>query len=310
MFQPDSEIAHIANHISWLFHATIGLDPLGNFSSIDTLAYEVPVFEYNEMGRNHAPVRLPFREPGQPGEVTLRWGMIVRSKLFEWIHDVEVGRDFQKHVYIFQLSRKHLPLRVYHLTGAWPSSWKTSEFSTEDKTALATEEVTLVYDQISMTNLSAVAMLGELADEPLSDLVDSMHPKSLAPRSPGLSGGKERWLGYADARSFTDIWTDPQIVKDLRAREWQELQTKWAKYRAQSAETSALTEEELAWEITEVADDQAKDARQELEEFVATGRTDEQAKDAKVEVDWKPSESGGNAGDAGLPPSDDEGGEE
>jgi phage tail-like protein len=218
MFRPDSEIAHIANHISWLFHATIGLDPLGNFSSIDTLSYEVPVFEYNELGRNHAPVRLPLREPAQPGEVTLRWGMIVRSKLYDWIHDVEVGKDFQRHVYIFQLSRKHLPLRVYHLTGAWPQSWKTSEFSTEDKTAMSAEEVTLVYDRIDMTNLSAVAMLGELVDEPLSDAIEAMRPKSLAPRTAGLAGGQVPWQGHPDAKSFKDIWTDPAIARRSAAR--------------------------------------------------------------------------------------------
>lgn len=258
MFSPDSELLHIANHVSWLFHATIGLDPLGNFSSIETLSYEVPVYEYNELGRNHSPVRLPFREPGQPGELTLRWGMIVRSKLFEWIHDVELGRDFRRHVYIFQLSRKHLPLRIYHLTGAWPTAWKASEFSTETKTALAAEEVTLTYEQIDMTNLSAVSMLGELVDEPLSDAAALLRPKSLDERHAATSGGKDPWYGNESARRFADIWEDPALYKEERESTWKALRQKWVEYRTQSAVDAV---QEVDWSAT--AAEEAVDARRE-----------------------------------------------
>ena len=87
------------------FHVMLGLDPFGNFAEVDGLKYEMAAFEYKELGRNHSSLRLPFDGPGQPGEVTLKWGYIIRSKLFRWMEAVEVGGDFKKEVWIFHISR-------------------------------------------------------------------------------------------------------------------------------------------------------------------------------------------------------------
>ncbi len=170
MFTADSALLHIANHTSYMFHCTIGLDPLGNFSAVEGLTYEITPFEYNELGRNHSPWQLPLSEPGKPGQLTLRWGMIVRSKLYEWIHEVDLGTDFRRHVYIFQLSKKKIPIRVYHLTGAWPVSWKGTDLSSEGAASMSTVEVTLVYEQIDLFNMSAVAMAADL----IGSLISSM----------------------------------------------------------------------------------------------------------------------------------------
>jgi phage tail-like protein len=178
MFKPDEELLHVAGVTSYRFHATIGLDPLGNFQEIDGLGYEVPAFEYKELGRNHGPWKLPFGEgPASPGELTLKWGMIVRSKLYDWIHDVKLGKDFLKDVWIFQLSHKAIPLRIYHLSGCWPIKWESGAFSASGPAELATESVTLAYDNVDMANVSALAMLGDLVDEPVAALVDKLRPR-------------------------------------------------------------------------------------------------------------------------------------
>lgn len=162
MYLPTTAGAIVAQHASMMFHVMVGLDPLGDFSSVDGLNYEVNAFEYKEMGRNHSAVSLPFDGPGKVGEVTLKWGIIMRSKLFRWMESVKVGDDFLKTVYIFQLSRRRIPLRVYTLSGCWPLSWTASEFS-QESSSLQTEEVKLMCDQVRMINLSAAAMAaGEL----------------------------------------------------------------------------------------------------------------------------------------------------
>lgn len=184
MFSPDIDLAALTSHISYMFHCTIGLDPLGDFSSVQGLSYEVDAFAYEELGRNHSPVLLPFDGPGKPGEVTLEWGMVVRSKLFDWIQSVKVGGDFRKNVYITQLSQQRLPLRVYQLTGAWPRSWQASDMTT-DRAEWSTEQLVLVYDQIDMLNLSAIAMAGGLLGSPVNETIAEVRPPGFRPRESG-----------------------------------------------------------------------------------------------------------------------------
>lgn len=183
MFLPDVDLAPLTGHISYMFHCTIGLDPLGDFTAVEGLSYEMDRYDYKELGRNHSPVSLPFDGPGRPGEITLRWGMIIRSKLFSWMDKVRVGGDYRKNVYIFQLSQLRLPFRVYHLTGCWPKQWEASNLTTESPAEMSTEQLTLVYDQLDMLNLSAVAMAGALLADPVSDLLNQHRPKAYRPKA-------------------------------------------------------------------------------------------------------------------------------
>jgi len=111
-FSPDSMMRSILDQSSHMFHVIVGLDPLGNFSAVENLAYDNDAFEYAELGRNHAPIRLPWNPTGKPGDITLRWGMVIRSKMYSWMDDVEVGKDYRKSLYIIQLSRKKSALRI------------------------------------------------------------------------------------------------------------------------------------------------------------------------------------------------------
>ncbi len=164
-FSADSMMRSILDQSSHMFHVIVGLDPLGNFSAVENVAYENEPFEYAELGRNHAPIRLPWNPVGKPGDITLRWGMVVRSKMYSWMNDVKVGRDYRKSLYIIQLSRKRIPLRIYHLTGCFPTSWKSADFNTEQSAGVGTEELVIAYDQIDLLNLGLLsAAVGGIMD--------------------------------------------------------------------------------------------------------------------------------------------------
>lgn len=184
MYLPDIDLAALTSHISYMFKVIVGLDLLGDFSSVQGLSYTVEPYLYNELGRNHSPVQLPFGAPGQHGELRLEWGMVVRSKLFNWINAVKAGGDFRKNVHIVQLSQQRLPIRIYQLTGAWPKSWEASDMTTE-RSEWTTESLVLAYDQIDMFNMAAVAMAGGLLGSPVNAAIDDIRPPGFRPRQPG-----------------------------------------------------------------------------------------------------------------------------
>jgi phage tail-like protein len=244
MFSPDAELLHIFNQLSYRFHATIGLDPLGDFQEIDGLNYEVPIFEYKELGRNHGAVRLPFEGPATTGELTLKWGLIVRSKMYEWMHDVKLGKDFLKDVWIFQLSPKAIPLRIYHLSGCWPTKWESGSFSASGPAEMATETLTLAYDNIDMANLSALAMLGDLVDEPVAELVEKLRPK----RATGgvARDAQHQRTGLAGVFGARVVGEAPRPLSRTR---WSPLDTTYAADEAEERETFEEDYEADAGEI-------------------------------------------------------------
>lgn len=179
-FGVDSMMLSMLDNGSHMFHVIIGLDPLGNFSAVENIAYDNDPFEYAELGRNHAPHRLPWAPTGKPGDITLRWGMVVRTKMYDWMNDVKVGKDFRRSIYIIQLSRRRVPIRVYHLTGCFPLAWRGSDLSTEKSAEAATEELRIAYDQIDLLNLGLLsAGIGAIANLVQDRFADGIGPAQL-----------------------------------------------------------------------------------------------------------------------------------
>ena len=129
------------------FAVAIGIDPFGSFTEVSNISYEIQPYELIEGGRNHAPHFKPFNGPGKPGELTLKWGSVKRDKLNAWIMSVQTGASFRRTVLLFHLNRKGIPFRSYTLTAAWPKQWKGADLNSSS-TEIATEEVTLVYNNI------------------------------------------------------------------------------------------------------------------------------------------------------------------
>lgn len=215
-FGVDSMMLSMLDNGSHMFHVIIGLDPLGNFSAVENIAYDNDPFEYAELGRNHAPHRLPWAPTGKPGDISLRWGMVVRTKMYDWMNDVKVGKDYRRSIYIIQLSRRRVPIRVYHLTGCFPLAWKGSDLTTEKSAEAATEELRIAYDQIDLLNLGLLsAGIGAIANLIQDRFSDGVGEAQLE----GFTGEYGSESGVLYPPGIGAYLSDPKRGKDLAPSE-------------------------------------------------------------------------------------------
>lgn len=145
------KLALLTDHtldIAFHFEVRVAEDGgVGNFISVEGLGRTVEPYEYTEGGRNdnvHALV-------GQAklGELTLKWGWMNLSWLYDWAMLVDVGRSFRKDLIISQLDRGGQPLRVYVVTGAWPISWTGANLDAGNS-EIPIEELKLRYDRLRL----------------------------------------------------------------------------------------------------------------------------------------------------------------
>lgn len=131
------------------FYFTVLLDniPAGDFVGIDGMGRSIEPYEYKELGKNDAPHVLVGQ--GKNNQITLKWGLMNRQVLYDWVQAVKPSGSFRKDVIVMQLSRQKLPIRIYTISGAWPVEWKAAPLSSLDSN-MCVEEVTLVYDSIEM----------------------------------------------------------------------------------------------------------------------------------------------------------------
>lgn len=148
-FPPQQSLGMNQPLVAHNFMVAIGIDPFGAFTEVSNISYEIQPYELIEGGRNYAPHFKPFNGPGKRGELTLKWGSVKRDKLQSWIESVQLGYIFRRNVFLFHLNRGGIPFRTYTLTGAWPKQWKGADLNSSS-TEIATEEVTLVYNNLYM----------------------------------------------------------------------------------------------------------------------------------------------------------------
>ena len=146
-FKPDGDAAVKLMDIAFLFHVTIGDEVVGDFQAVENLTRKYETFTYREGGRNHAPHVLPG--PASYGELVLKWGLMDREALWEWMEAVEIGEGFRRDVQIFQLNRKLKQRRAYTLQGAWPVEWKGANLDCNDA-KIPIEELRLSYDYLTL----------------------------------------------------------------------------------------------------------------------------------------------------------------
>lgn len=148
-YKPDGDAAVNLVDVTYLFKVLIGGDAVGDFQSVENFERKIKPYEYREGGRNHAPHQL--YDPPSYGELTLKWGLMERDPLWNWMQQVQIGTDFRKEVQIFQLRRDlGQARRTITLQRAWPTSWKGVNLDV-DGNKLAVEELKLVYDAMTMT---------------------------------------------------------------------------------------------------------------------------------------------------------------
>ncbi|MFH1466865.1 MAG: phage tail protein [Pseudomonadota bacterium] len=146
-FKPDGDTAVQVADPAFLFAVKVGGKSVGDFQAVENLSRTVEPFEYKEGGRNHAPHLLPGQ--AKYGEVTLRWGIMDRAALWNWMAAVQVGKSFRQDVEVFQLTSAHIQRRVFTLKRAWPIEWKGANLSCEEN-RIPLEELKLVFEDLTM----------------------------------------------------------------------------------------------------------------------------------------------------------------
>lgn len=136
--------------IAFLFRVLGDSGLLGDFQSVEGFSRAIDAYEYQEGGRNQSVHVLPG--PAKQGRLSLQWGLMDRSALYDWGRAVEVGASFRQDLTIMQLTRRGMPLRVYTVTGAWPVEWRGAPLDAS-QSQVPIEELKLAYDDIQMTVL-------------------------------------------------------------------------------------------------------------------------------------------------------------
>jgi phage tail-like protein len=133
--------------IGFLFHVGIGLNPFGVYRSVSGIGRRVDAEELREGGRNHSPhMRVG---PAKYQECKIEWGLTNSTALYDWIHAVEAGYAYKRQVTVVQFNRQYVPLRIYMLWDAWPTSWEGARLNANDN-AVDTEEITLAYEAVTL----------------------------------------------------------------------------------------------------------------------------------------------------------------
>jgi phage tail-like protein len=148
--------------VGYMFMAMVDFAPVGEFMGITGFNRQVNFEEYAEGGRTYGP-RYLFKGGGA-GSITLKWGLLDRSFMWDWIESVQVGWQFRRELTVLQFTRNHVPFRQFHFHNAFPVRVKAGDMS-HDNTSAAFEEVEIKYDKlvpsiIPMSGEAALANLG------------------------------------------------------------------------------------------------------------------------------------------------------
>ncbi len=131
--------------VGYQFLVMIGFAVLGEFLSVDGISREVETEAIHEGGRSHGPhVRIKH---GKEGTLTLKFGMMDRSALWDWMEMVRVGVDFRREVQVVQFNRAFKPVRTYTLMDAFPRRVKAGGLDA-GSTNLPVDEIEIVFDRL------------------------------------------------------------------------------------------------------------------------------------------------------------------
>lgn len=147
--------------ITFNFTVLVGGIPLGDFYAVETIQRSVEPFVYKELGKNDAPREL--MGIGGHGHVVLKWGLMNRSSLWDWMNEVKppgekpsggllsslMASSWRRDVLVMQMTRGKIPVRTYNFRGAFPVRWSGASLDA-DTSAKAVEELELSYQGIEV----------------------------------------------------------------------------------------------------------------------------------------------------------------
>ena len=133
--------------VAFLFRVVSAAGAFGDFLAVEGLGLSVEPYEYQEGGKNDGQHVLPG--PVKLGRITLKWGMMDRSGLYDWCASVQIGQSFRQDLLIMQLTRAGVPLRIYAITGAWPTEWRGADLDA-NQSQVPVEEIQLAFQALEL----------------------------------------------------------------------------------------------------------------------------------------------------------------
>lgn len=133
--------------ITFNFSVLVDGIPWGDFAAVETFNKNIEVLTYKELGKNDTPHELVGQ--GSLGHAVLKWGLMNRSSLWDWMQLVKPGAKFRKDVLIMQMTRGKIPVRTYNLRGAFPVRWAGANMDAQSSTT-AIEELELSYQSLEV----------------------------------------------------------------------------------------------------------------------------------------------------------------
>lgn len=131
--------------VNYNFIVSIGALPIGMFQSVEGIVIQHQPFQWKEGGRNHSPHYLPFAEPKNRGELSLKWGNVINDALYAWMRQVDVGNLIRKEVFVIQMGRHGWPNVFYRFAGCMPVYWEGAALNSGGS-SWAIEELKIVYE--------------------------------------------------------------------------------------------------------------------------------------------------------------------
>lgn len=120
------------------------------FQTVSGLTVEYDTEEYKEGGENRFTHKLPVRT--KYGDLVLKRGMLVGSKVVAWFGDAFRNREFSpaSDVSVILMNEAGEPLRTWKIVHAVPKKWSVSDFNAnESSIVVETMELTYRYFAVS-----------------------------------------------------------------------------------------------------------------------------------------------------------------
>lgn len=118
------------------------------FTEVGGLSVELSTEEVNEGGQNQFVQKFPVR--AKYPELTLKRGLLVGSKLQDWIRDAVENFTFApRSVDVTLLNDEHQPLMTWHLVNAYPTKWSASDLNSTSS-AIVVESLQLFYQSFTL----------------------------------------------------------------------------------------------------------------------------------------------------------------
>jgi phage tail-like protein len=129
------------------FAVFIGGLPVGEFHAVEGLTRSVETKAVSEGGRFEQQVHMIKQHTF--GELTLKWGLVQRGYMYNWMEEVKPGNRFRRDLVIMLQDRMLIPTRVFSIIGAFPTEW-TSPNMDAQSSIVPVETLKLRYHSMEM----------------------------------------------------------------------------------------------------------------------------------------------------------------